>query len=59
MTQTEERLEHFQRMERLQARRADLAVRLLRELHSNPNLLSGRRRVRAFLRSHWDVLRDD
>ena len=58
MTQTEERLEHFQRMERLQARRADIAIGLLRQLHRNPNLLSGRRRVRVFLRKHWDVLRD-
>lgn len=58
MTQTEERLEHFQRMERLQARRADIAVGLLRQLKKNPNLLSGRRRVREFLRTHWRVLSD-
>lgn len=57
MTQTEERLEHFQRLERLQNRRAEIAIRLLRELQRNPNLLSGRRRVREFLRHHWDVLK--
>lgn len=58
MTQTEERLEHFQRMERLQNRRAEIAIKLLRELNRNPNLLSGRRRVRQYLRKHWDVLQD-
>lgn len=57
MTQIEERLEHFQRMERLQNRRAEMAIRLLRELQRNPNLLSGRRRVRKFLRRHWDLLK--
>lgn len=56
MTQTEERLEHFQRMERLQNRRAEIAIGLLRQLQRNPNLLSGRRRVRKFLREHWKVL---
>lgn len=59
MTITEERLEHFQRMERRQNRRAEIAIRLLRELQKNPNLLSGRRRVRKFLREHWDVLTSD
>jgi hypothetical protein len=55
----EERLEHFQRLERLQNRRAEIAIRLLRELQKNPNLLSGRRRVRHFLRHHWEVLQHD
>lgn len=56
MTQTEERLEHFQRLERLQNRRAEIAIGLLRQLQRNPNLLSGRRRVRKFLRRHWYIL---
>lgn len=56
MDHTRERLEHFERLERLQARRADIAIRLLRDLMKNPNLLSGRRRARQYLRSHWRVL---
>lgn len=59
MNHTEERLEHFQRMERLQNRRAEIAIKLLRELQRNPNILSGRRRVRQFLRKHWGVLSDE
>jgi hypothetical protein len=55
----EERLEHFQRLERLQNRRAEIAIRLLRGLQKNPNLLTGRRRVREFLRKHWEVLDHD
>lgn len=56
LEQTKARLDHFERLERLQARRADIAVRLLRGLQKNPNLLSGRRRVREYLRRHWEVL---
>lgn len=54
--QLQARVDHFERLERLQARRADVALGLLRQLHKNPNILSGRRRVRAFLRKHWEVL---
>lgn len=50
------RVSHFERMERLQNRRAEIAIGLLRQLHRNPNILSGRRRVRVFLRNHWKVL---
>lgn len=56
MDQTQARLDYFERLERLQNRRAEIAIRLLRELHRNPNLLSGRRRVREFLRKHWKVV---
>lgn len=54
--QLQDRLEHFQRLERLQNRRAEIAIRLLRGLQQNPNLLSGRRRTREYLRKHWEVL---
>lgn len=59
MDHTKDRLEHFQRLERLQNRRAEIAIRLLRALQKNPNILSGRRRVRVFLRKHWEVLEHD
>lgn len=54
--QLEDRVDHFERLERLQNRRAEIAIRLLRGLQENPNLLSGRRRVREYLRKHWEVL---
>lgn len=58
LEQTMARLDHFERLERLQNRRAEIAIRLLRQLEKNPNLLSGRRRVREFLRKHWEVLEE-
>lgn len=57
--QLKARIDHFERLERLQNRRAEIAIRLLRCTQKNPNLLSGRRRVREFLRKHWDVMLTD
>jgi hypothetical protein len=54
--QLQDRLAHFQRLERLQNRRAEIAIRLLRGIQKNPNILTGRRRVREYLRTHWEVL---
>ena len=52
------RVDHFERLERLQNRRAEIAIGLLRQLQKNPNILSGRRRAREYLRKHWAVLSD-
>lgn len=59
IAQLQARVDHFERLERRQARRADEAVKLLARLQKNPNVLSGRRRVRVFLRRHWDFLREE
>lgn len=56
ISQLERRVAHFERMERLQNRRAEIAIDLLRQLERNPNLLSGRRRVRVFMRNRWKAL---
>ena len=56
IAQLQHRLEHFQRLERLQNRKAEIAIGLLRELYRNPNLLSGRRRIRVLLKKRWDML---
>lgn len=53
------RLNRIERIERLQNRRAELAIKLLKALHHNPNLLSGRRRIRIFLRTHWNIFHDN
>lgn len=50
------RAEYFELLARNEQYRSELAIRLLKDLHRNPNLLSGRRRIRVFLRERWNIL---